>query len=185
MPPTWRPLRRQRTAAAPPGKTAEVSAGGVVHRPPFGPLTTPCPGRAGARQRGRLAAGGRPLRACRRGRIGRLLLGDSASDELLGTAEIRTPAFRRSARARGIARPWRRPRCRSGGVVRVLPRDCGSRVRKLAGRRLRSGCLCRAPDQSERCSSSPSVPLHKTGEGNVGRARLSGPVRLFPSRPTA
>ena len=31
----------------------------------------------------------------------RMLLGDSASDELLGTAEIRTPAFRRSARARG------------------------------------------------------------------------------------
>jgi len=35
----------------------------------------------------------------------RLDLGDSASDWLLGAAEIRTPAFRRSARARGIVRP--------------------------------------------------------------------------------
>src|SRR5450755_3494240 len=31
-------------------------------------------------------------------------LGDSASDELLGAAEIRTPAFRRSDRARGRVR---------------------------------------------------------------------------------
>jgi len=34
-----------------------------------------------------------------------LVLGDSGSDELLGAAEIRTPAFRRSARARVIVRP--------------------------------------------------------------------------------
>jgi hypothetical protein len=33
---------------------------------------------------------------------GRSRLGDSASDELLGAAEIRTPAFRRSTRAREI-----------------------------------------------------------------------------------
>ena len=41
----------------------------------------------------------------RRLHAGLLLLGASTSDELLGTAEIRTPAFRRSARARGIVRP--------------------------------------------------------------------------------
>jgi hypothetical protein len=36
------------------------------------------------------------------GADGRLLVGDSASDELLGAAEIRTPAFRRSTRAREL-----------------------------------------------------------------------------------
>ena len=52
----------------------------------------------------------------------RLSLGDSASHELLGAAEIRTPAFRRSARARGIVRPWRRPRCRRMGCARASTR---------------------------------------------------------------
>jgi hypothetical protein len=37
-------------------------------------------------------------------RAGRSLLGASTSDELLGAAEIRTPAFRRSARAQGTVR---------------------------------------------------------------------------------
>src|SRR5450755_688924 len=35
---------------------------------------------------------------------GRSQVGESTSDELLAAAEIRTPAFRRSARARGIVR---------------------------------------------------------------------------------
>ena len=52
----------------------------------------------------------------------RLLLGDSARDELLGAAEIRTPAFRRSARARGIVRPVAATSVPADGVVRVLPR---------------------------------------------------------------
>ena len=72
----------------------------------------------------------RPLLAVRRskadvrgGADGRLLLGDSASDELLGTAEIRTPAFRRSARVRGIVRPVAATSVPAGGVLRVLPRD--------------------------------------------------------------
>ena len=38
------------------------------------------------------------------GADGRLLMGASTSNEILGAAEIRTPAFRRSARARGTVR---------------------------------------------------------------------------------
>jgi hypothetical protein len=57
-----------------------------------------------------------------RGRA-RLDLGDSASDELLGTAEIRTPAFRRSARARGIVRPVAATSVPAGGIMRVLLRE--------------------------------------------------------------
>jgi len=56
-----------------------------------------------AKQSRRLDAGWRPL------------LGASMSDEPLGAAEIRTPAFRRSDRARGIVQPWRRPQCRRVG----------------------------------------------------------------------
>jgi hypothetical protein len=45
-----------------------------------------------------------PQSSGRRHGSARADLGDSASDELLGVAGIRTPAFRQSARARGIVR---------------------------------------------------------------------------------
>ena len=90
------------------------------------------PARAGARVR---AVVPRPARA-------RLDLGDSASDELLGTAEIRTPAFRRSARARGIVRPVAATSVPAGGVVRLLPRDCASQGRRSHAFDRGRSCLC-------------------------------------------
>ena len=66
----------------------------------------------------------------------RLHLGDSASDELLGAAEIRTPAYRRSDRTRGMCGPWRRSQCRRGGVRRMLPRDRARAAGSAGGRRL-------------------------------------------------
>ena len=99
---------------------------------------------AGAPFRGKGIAGSRPsgrslsgnaivARVARLGAGAPLSLGASTSDELLGTAEIRTPAFLRSARARGIVRSWRRPRCRRGAVLSVLPRDCASQGRRPHG----------------------------------------------------
>ena len=81
--------------------------------------------------------------------LARLDLGESESDELLGTAEIRTPAFRRSPRARGIVRPVAATSVPAGGVVRVLPRDCASRGRRPHGPGPARSCLCspwRPPD---------------------------------------
>jgi hypothetical protein len=73
---------------------------------------------------------------------GRSLLRDSASDELLGAAEIRTPAFRRSARARGIVRPVVATSVPAGGVVRVLPRESERRAGEWPSVELQQQHLC-------------------------------------------
>ena len=77
-------------------------------------------------------------------RMSLVRLGDSASDELLGTAEIRTPAFRRSARARGIVRPVAATSVPAGGVLRALPRESTSDRIARSGRWLSSSCLGKA-----------------------------------------
>ena len=79
-------------------------------------------------------------------RSGRLLLGDSASDELPGTAEIRTPAFGEALAREGSCGSWQRPRCRRVGCARASTRrrssgwprrdEClrgGAAARKFAG----------------------------------------------------
>ncbi len=48
---------------------------------------------------------------------------------------------RRSDRARGIARAWRRSQCRRGGVRRLPPRDCASQDRQSHGPRPGRSCL--------------------------------------------
>ena len=99
------------------GAHSSVVAGGHGHGG-SARLSEPCgKGIAGSRPSGRSLSGNAIVaRVARLGAGAPLSLGASTSNELLGAAEIRTPAFRRSARARGIVRPWRRPRCRRVGL---------------------------------------------------------------------
>ena len=90
----------------------------------------------------------------------RLLLGATTSDGLIGAAEIRTPAFRRSARARGIVRSWRRPRCRQGGVRRVLPRERDRQPDDVCRVQLPQQCLCR---RARRRKAQPLLRLVQLG----------------------
>ncbi len=88
------------------GAHSSVVAGGHGHGG-SARLSEPCgKGIAGSRPSGRSLSGNAIVaRVARLGAGAPLSLGASTSNELLGAAEIRTPAFRRSARARGIVRP--------------------------------------------------------------------------------
>ena len=110
-------------------------------------------------------------RVARLGAGAPLSLGASTSDELLGTPEIRTPAFRRSARARGIVRPVAATSVPAGGVVRVLPRE--------RNHDLRSARACALP--THRAASRRLVRLLKIRErGSVARdQRCAGGERLW------
>ena len=110
--PASHPASRPRTGASLPGTQASPRTGltPAGHRELIAPTSCGPPFPHGAR-----AVPAHAWKAALRAQVRRSLLGASTSDELLGAAEIRTPAFRRSARARGIVRPWRRPRCRRVG----------------------------------------------------------------------
>ena len=102
-----------------------------------------------------------------------LVLGGGASDELLDTAEIRTPALRRSARARGIVLPVAATSVPAGGVVRVLPRD--------------SATLERSPADRLGAFAFGVAPLAKTSDYQLAAARrgsrtCAGPPLLLVAR---
>jgi hypothetical protein len=110
-----------------PDGESRVRPGTAASSPPPIRLSSPehAAGITRMRARHRVAAGP----CVRRGRsvsasgARRLVLGDSASDELLGAAEIRTPLFGEALAREGQCGPWRRSRCRRGGARRVLARD--------------------------------------------------------------
>ena len=118
-------------------------------------------------------------------------LGASTSDELLGTAEIRTPAFRRSARARAIVRPVAATSVPAGGVRRVLPRDCASQGRRPHGPRPTRSCLCspwRPPDGEpllrlvHSTSPAPAAPRARVA-GGAEEPLLARHIRSSKRRP--
>jgi hypothetical protein len=94
-----------------------------------------------------------------------LLLGESASDELLAAIEIRTPAFLRSTRPRRCCGTWCRSQCRRAGF------DACFHAQAQADRWLRAPCapLSRGP-----------VPgsARSLGGGRRSRARTAGQSRL-------
>jgi hypothetical protein len=124
----------------------------------------------------------------------RLLLGDSASDELLGTAEIRTPAFRRSARLRGTVRPVAATSMPAGGVVRMLPRGRARTAEQGSGHRIgqslhtqslvRSGCgrPCRGVLGSAHCETVKAraeIPLGHQRQDSNGRHGLGASTHAY------
>ena len=62
---------------------------------------------------------------------GRMLLGDTASDELLAAIKIRTPAFLRSARPRRMLRDLVLIAVSAGRVRHMLPRELSSVASRL------------------------------------------------------
>jgi hypothetical protein len=124
---------------------------------------------AGVRMRGVAIA--RPEHArerkysCGAQSVARSDVGDSASDELLGTAEIRTPAFRRSARVRGIVRPVAATSVPAGGVLRVLPRE--------------GTCRADAPSSRHGLSLSGRLPL--AAKCQLASAEVAMPTRTVSS----
>jgi hypothetical protein len=104
-------------------------------------LDAPRPARATSRCRlcDRPTGAGRSAKAVVPSPAGRRLdLGDSASDELPGAIEIRTPAFPRSASAKVMMiGEWRRSEGPRGGVRRVLPRESP----RVASSSREDGCM--------------------------------------------
>ena len=103
-------------------------------------------------------AAARPEAVVARSVRARLDVGVSTSDEPLGAAEIRTPAFRRSARAPGMVRPVAATSVPASGVVRVLPRE-STRGGRRGGASLRGEARAGGPRLDPRqVLASPRSP---------------------------